>query len=236
MPSNGFPPRVRYTPVPNPLFGPLLEQIDDLAELKCTLRAIWLLNQKRGYPRVVTLGELQADRTLGRALPDDGTTIRERIERAMDRAVQRGTLASGAMGRGDKREQVYVLNSEPHRKMLESVTQGDVSPDPPRTTASAENPRERPNVFALYEDNIGIMSPMIAEELREAEQLYPAAWLEDAIRSAVTQNKRSWSYVARILERWEREGRNDGEPGRYPKQAGHYSAHYGGRSASAPRR
>ena len=138
MPSNGFPPRVRYTPVPNPLFGPLLEQIDDLAELKCTLRAIWLLNQKRGYPRVVTLGELQADRTLGRALPDDGTTIRERIERAMDRAVQRGTLASGAMGRGDKREQVYVLNSEPHRKMLESVTQGDVSPDPPRTTASAE--------------------------------------------------------------------------------------------------
>ena len=40
MPSSEFPPRVRYTPVPNPLFGPLLEQIDDLAELKCTLRVI----------------------------------------------------------------------------------------------------------------------------------------------------------------------------------------------------
>ena len=236
MPSSGFPPRVRYTPVPNPLFGPLLEQIDDLAELKCTLRVIWLLNQKRGYPRVVTLGELQADRTLGKALPDDGTPVRERIERAVGMAVQRGTLATGTMGRQENREQAYVLNSEPHRKMLESVTQGDVSPSPSRTSTSPENSRERPNVFALYEDNIGILSPMIAEELREAEQLYAAAWLEDAIREAVTQNKRSWRYVARILERWEREGRSDGEPGRYPKQAGHYTAPYGGRSTSAPRR
>ena len=236
MAFDGFPAGLRSIPVPAPVFGPLLEQIDDLAELKCTLRVIWLLNQKRGYPRVVTLGELQADRTLSNALPDDGTPVGERIERAVGMAVQRGTLATGTMGRQEKREQVYVLNSEPQRKMLESVTQGDVSPAAPRTTPSPEDSRERPNVFALYEDNIGMLSPMIAEELREAEQLYPTAWLEDAIREAVTQNKRSWRYVARILERWEREGRSDGEPGRYPKQAGHYSTPYGGRPASAPRR
>ena len=59
---------------------------------------------------------------------------------------------------------------------------------------------------------------MIAEQLKEAEELYPSAWIEDAIFEAVSQNKRSWRYIARILERWEREGRGDGEPGRHPKR------------------
>ena len=56
----GFPRKVRFTPVPSPLFGPLLEQIDDLSELKCTLRLIWLLHQKRGYPQV-SFAERDAD-------------------------------------------------------------------------------------------------------------------------------------------------------------------------------
>ena len=38
MAFGGFPRRVQYTPVPSPVFGPLLEEIDDLGELKCTLR------------------------------------------------------------------------------------------------------------------------------------------------------------------------------------------------------
>jgi DnaD/phage-associated family protein len=63
---------------------------------------------------------------------------------------------------------------------------------------------------------------MIADELREAEELYPLEWLEDAFREAVGQNKRSWRYIARILERWEREGRSNGEPGRHLKKAGYY--------------
>ena len=74
----------------------------------------------------------------------------------------------------------------------------------------------------MYEDNIGMMSPMIADGLREAEQLYPATWIEDAFREAVENNKRSWIYVSRILERWSREGRGDGEPGRYHKTIGRY--------------
>ena len=50
MKFNGFPDRVRSIPAPAPLFGTLLEQIDDLAELKCLLRVLWLLQQKKGYP------------------------------------------------------------------------------------------------------------------------------------------------------------------------------------------
>ena len=62
-------------------------------------------------------------------------------------------------------------------------------------------------MFELYEQNIGMMSPMIADALLEAEEMYPEEWIEDAIEEAVVQNKRSWRYISRILERWELEGR-----------------------------
>jgi DnaD/phage-associated family protein len=67
------------------------------------------------------------------------------------------------------------------------------------------------NIFVLYEQNIGIITPMIAEELREAEKLYPPGWIEEAFKEAVQLNKRSWRYIARILERWESEGKDSGE-------------------------
>jgi DNA replication protein len=46
--------------------------------------------------------------------------------------------------------------------------------------------------------------------LRDAEQRYPQGWIRDAINEAVALNKRSWRYIARILENWSTEGRSDG--------------------------
>ena len=115
-----------------------------------------------------------------------------------------------------------MLNSEQGRVALAASVKGRVASGEGPELESSEAAVERPNIFAMYEDNIGIMSPMIAEELREAEQLYPEAWIEDAFREAVENNKRSWRYISRILERWSREGRGDGEPGRHPKKVGRY--------------
>lgn len=225
MPFEGFPRRVRMIPVPGPLLGPLLEEIDDLAELKATLRVIWLLYQKKGYPRFVTLRELLADRTLVNALAAAGPDARGQVERALERAVQRGTLAQSTLEQNGISEQLYALNTEQDRKALAGVAGGSVTVGPMPKARPWEAARERPNIFALYEANIGILSPMIAEELREAEQQYPPEWIEDAFREAVEQNRRSWRYIARILERWEREGKGDGRPERYPKKAGYYKEH-----------
>jgi len=66
---------------------------------------------------------------------------------------------------------------------------------------------ERPNIFVLYEQNIGLLSPLIAEELKDAADHFPMDWIEAAFREAVQQNKRKWSYIRAILRRWETEGR-----------------------------
>jgi DNA replication protein len=51
---------------------------------------------------------------------------------------------------------------------------------------------------------------MIADELRDAERLYPQTWIRDAIKEAVSRNKRNWRYIAKILERWSAEGKSNG--------------------------
>ena len=222
MAFGGFPSRVRSTPVPNPLFGPLLEQIDDLGELKCTLRLIWLLQEKRGPTRYVTLGELVADHTLNRSLAKGGKDPRSEIGRALALAVGRGTFFSSTIRRDHEEELVYMLNTERNRKGLEDGLRPSEAPERSAPDAgSSEGNEDRPNIFALYEDNIGMLSPMIADKLKEAEELYPQSWIEEAFREAVSNNKRSWTYIAAILERWEREGRSNGRPVRSPKKTGY---------------
>ena len=48
MAFQGFIKGVRYIPVPAPIFGDLLAEIQDITELKIVLRIIRLLHNKRG--------------------------------------------------------------------------------------------------------------------------------------------------------------------------------------------
>jgi DNA replication protein len=216
----GFPPKVRFTPVPNPVFGPLLEQIDDAAELKCLLRVIWLLQQQRGHPRFVSHDEILEDQVLARSIARDLSDPTSEIEQALGKAVRRGTLATGTKGAGARRRRLYTLNTPADRKALAEAA-GASNPLEVEEPGPPAEPVERPNIFALYEDNVGMLSPMIADELREAEQSYPVGWIEDAFREAVGNNKRSWRYIAAILDRWEREGKNDAGSGRNTAKTGY---------------
>ena len=218
----GFPRKVRYLPVPAPLLESLLEEIDDLAELKCTLRVIAMLHVKKGHPRFVTLGELQADRTLTRSLGQDGHSASQSIEQGMAKAVRRGTIAVASVEESGARQQLFTLNTEVNRTTLEKIAEGATQVSPLPVSEPWVEPEDTPNIFALYEQNVGMLSPMIADELREAEELYPVEWISEAIREAVGLNKRSWRYISRILERWEHEGRGHGKPGRYSKKAVRY--------------
>jgi DnaD/phage-associated family protein len=67
-------------------------------------------------------------------------------------------------------------------------------------------PPERPNIFKLYEENIGPLTPLIADALKDAEKTYPPEWLAEALGTAIKNNKRNWKYVEAILRRWKEEG------------------------------
>jgi DnaD/phage-associated family protein len=65
---------------------------------------------------------------------------------------------------------------------------------------------EPANVFRLYEQNMGALTPMIADSLRDAEASDGAEWVCAAIQEAVKNNRRAWSYCEAILKRWRIEG------------------------------
>jgi len=81
-----------------------------------------------------------------------------------------------------------------------------------------EPPAAEPDIFSLYEENIGMLTPLIADQLKDAEQQYPAEWIKEAIKEAVALNKRNWRYISRILERWLSEGKSNGTNRRYTKE------------------
>lgn len=217
----GFPRDTLYTPVPNPLLGPLLEQIQDLAELKVTLRSLWLLHRKRSSPRALALQELLADRTLTRGLSGPAKNAGEEIRRGLRLAVARGTLLVYRPSGDAPLAELYLLNTEADRRALARLGWDGVPVVENGAVAGslADAPvGARPNIFALYEDNVGSISPLLAEQLKEAEQVYPWAWVSEAFEIAATENKRSWRYIAGILRRWAAEGKDNGKPGRHSQK------------------
>ena len=226
MKFTGFPRGARYTPVPDILFGPLLEAIEDPAELKCTLRALWLLHRKKGYPRSINSAELLADRVLLVGLkglesyPPDPPDPKEAIRRGIRLAVERGTFLRRSVESDEHREEVYFLNDEAGRRAATVMGEGTQSQGlGVHQEGVVDLPSERPSIFALYEENIGLLTPLLAEQMLEAEAAYPGTWIEEAFKIAVGRNKRSWRYIETTLGRWAAEGKGDGESRRYPQKA-----------------
>ncbi len=210
----GFPAgKLRQVKVPELFFQELLPVIDDLAELKLTLYCFWRLVRQRGEIRYLRRADLFADERLLEALAATGRPAQEALAEAIDRAVARGTLLRIYVRReGHPEEEWLLMNTARSREIVSCIRRGDTA-DLEELLASEEVTHlraERANIFNLYEQNIGLLQPLIADELREAEQTYPPEWIEEAFREAARMNKRSWRYVRAILERWAAEGKDDG--------------------------
>ena len=226
---SGFPARMEFTPVPNLFFSSVMPEIDDIAELKTTLYIIKALYSKKGHIRFITGGELKGSASLMKSLKSAGGSPSETLQRTLAQAVTRGTLLHLAVERDGASEDIYFLNSDAARQIILKIKSSELVLEGMRpacrsSEGAAGRPQEQPtaeveeqpDIFALYEQNIGMLTPMIADELREAVKLYPEAWIRDAIKEAVSLNKRSWRYMARILERWSAEGKSDGTYRRHP--------------------
>ena len=211
-PFTGFPPRASFVPVPAPIFGPLLEEIQDLAELQCAMRLIYLLHRQQGPLKFVPISALSADSTLLRALRHVEPSERpgHALQRALEACIARSLFLRVPVHGDQGPDALLLLNTPGNQRAVGRIQAGELAVPDWKPAAPVEEPPPRSDVFSLYEENIGIITPLIAEELQDAEQTYPSPWIGDAIQEAVQQNKRSWRYIAAILRRWAQEGRSGG--------------------------
>jgi len=76
---------------------------------------------------------------------------------------------------------------------------------------SAGDVVEIKNIYQLYEQNIGILTPKIADKLDDIEKDYPPTWFDDALEIAVERNALNLSYIMAILKRWKADGKDSGK-------------------------
>jgi DnaD/phage-associated family protein len=197
---SGFRGGSRATAIPNDFFSLVLPEISDQRELIVTVYAFFALGRQSGNPRSISLTELASERPLMRALSRLGAAELA-LSAGLEAAVSRGTLL--IVSRRSDGSPVYSLSTDAARRVAaDAGLLAMPSVDDPEIGI----PAEQPNIFSLYEENIGSLSPILVNELEDAEALYPQPWIEAAFREAVMNNRRSWRYISRILERWKLEG------------------------------
>ncbi len=205
--------RDRLIPIPSSFFERVLPRIRDVAALKILLtmyRAVEHLDKDAPF---VAEDEIFSDRTLNQGVRLAGSNREptEEIRRGIEILMAHDAIVRVCVEEGDD-ESFWLMPKEPENmQRLTAYVRGE-RPFPYRAGRSSAPTRvavERPNVFRLYEQNIGVLTPLIADQLMEAIELFPERWIEDAIGEAVSLNRRNWRYIQRILERWGTEGRGD---------------------------
>jgi DNA replication protein len=218
---SGFSDKAEAIPVPGSFFTDLMPAIEDINELKITLYLIWLIKHKKGLIRFVTLPELLNNSLLLNSMlaVDSGDSKDIALANAVQMAAKRGTLVEAKIQIGGKQQQIFLLNAVNERKHLDQALRGEITLAGIDSIELRTGPSQSlRDIYSLYEQNIGLISPMIAEELRKAEDAYPRDWLVQAFQEAAELNKRNWRYIVRILERWATEGKDDGKTGGYSKK------------------
>ncbi len=193
----------RLTGIPPEFFTEVLPAITKPSELKVTLHLFYRLSRLCSRPRRLSWDDLINDDLLRRSLQALSAlrSFEELLDEGLAAAVRRGSVLHLAEMLDGRVRNWYLINTPANRAWAAQVGARGIAP-PVEEPAGAQL-----SIIELYEQNIGLVTPLLLEELREASARYPAEWLADAIREAVRANARSWRYIQRMLERWAANGR-----------------------------
>jgi DNA replication protein len=210
MHNEGFPEPMTYTPIPDSILGKSLVEFRDGDLLRCFLRILWHLHRSKGEIKLVELTTLESDSVIRAILANRATQDLSRLSTALKEIREFGLFMFVTIGEDNKNPKV-LLNTHQNKRRIEKSTWQLTNLIEP--TQALSNTFVESNIFELYEQNIGLITPIAADELKDMENEYPIAWIEEAIGLSVIYNHKSIRYISKILERWRNEGRDGGSGG-----------------------
>ncbi len=184
--SKGFQ-APNYTQVPNDFF--IMARDMDKAELKVVL---YIIRETFGYHREtceVSIRELATGAGLTARNAYNGAEkaiARGLVEKTV--STTRKTTWRAVVGEDTalyplRQRTVSLRKSKPLVKEIKEIEIKKNDDDVLATISKA------------YSSEIGMITPMIADELREASTEYPVKWTLDAIHESAINNKRGWKYI-----------------------------------------
>jgi DnaD/phage-associated family protein len=182
------------TGIPDVFLRELMPAIEDANLLKLCLYVLWKANTVGDYQIAFTRDNLMLDRILMNGLKgneiEEATLVDDLLEKlARAKVLLRSDEES-------KTGYTYFINCAEGRAAA-GTRSSNITLD-----------QVQPNIYQIYTENIGPLTPLIADALKDAQATYPQGWIQEAIEIAVTNNVRRWRYVESILDRWQKEGRN----------------------------
>lgn len=205
MPAfEGFPGAAKGTAVPNLFFDTVLPRMESPAELLVFLWAARLSQEQKGEARCVTAEEIWAHAP-ARQTFESMAGGRDALDGALDACVRLGALIATRLSGPGAPVLVYFVNNPQSRRAITRARSGQLTLRA-GATVTPWRPDDRPDIYRLYEEHIGTITPMVAERLASAADEYPEDWVVDAFREAAERNARSWRYIERILQSWASEG------------------------------
>ncbi|NLN70062.1 MAG: DnaD domain protein [Chloroflexi bacterium] len=208
---SGFPDNPESSiRLPLSFFTQTLGQIDDFNQLRLLLYIFWHAEQQPGQVHYFRWEDLCSDPTLIQMLSDE-----EGLSVALNSLLTQELVLKADIEW--MAETYYFLNTPQGRAAVLAIENG-VWHTTQQQHQPAHLPQQTPNIFQLYEENIGVMTPMLAEILKDDEKTYPPEWIREAIQIAVARNVRTWNYVQGILKRWHKEGYKNEQNRRHGSQ------------------
>ena len=162
----GFPGRMDFTPIPRVFIRQVLPEIESADEIKILLAVFNIIYQKKGSLRFAGLNELVADASPMTGITagtDDDRTV---IKRWLADAVENHILLAVDVAGPHSTDTLYFINGPAERETVAQIHSGKIPIEGSKPVLTLPQDVPQPDIFSLYENNIGQLTPMIAEELR----------------------------------------------------------------------
>ncbi|RJQ44347.1 MAG: DnaD domain protein [Anaerolineaceae bacterium] len=177
-------------------------EIHDSLQLKVLLFAIWLAQQSGDEANPIALQDFYSYPEFMNQIGGTPELMRKNLLVGLKANLDAGFFTGNTFEAMQQGHPFYINTIRGQQAAQLQNTAMDI-----QQNHSYKIP-DRSDVFRLYEENIGPLTPLIADALKDAEKEYSQEWLQEAIQIAVVNNVRKWRYIQAILKSWKEEGRN----------------------------
>lgn len=201
----GFPGIGKATAIPNLFLTTVLPELESVDALLAFLLVSQVTQEQRGEAPFATADQIWATPGARKTFNRLGGG-REGLERGLEACREAAALLGVRLNGPAGSEWLYFVNNPASRKAIARARAGDLKLKPETVVAPIET-EARPDIFRMYEEQVGTITPLVGDRLIDAEETYPLEWIREAFREAAELNIRNWRYIERILQRWAEEGR-----------------------------
>ncbi len=193
--------------IPHIYFRKVLAEINNVTDIKIVLYIFWFLGHQEGNSKFITLSDFLNDSDFLAGIDLDSGEFEERIRKSLQSLVTGGILICYNPESDNYNNAVYFLTSPKNQAIVKSLKDGRISiQELVRVTVKLAV--DKPTIYKLYEENIGPLTPLLADALRDAEQNYPYDRIVKAFQIAVERNVRNWRYIDAILKSGQEKGKD----------------------------